>query len=225
MGWFDEQIKQRKISDQEVLEDSFMQAASIINGKRIYSDLNNNLNKSYHAIDEILNYYHFKSSDIKKEIEDLDENLEYILRPHGIMRRNIKLSEKWYTNAFGPILAFTVDERKPIALIPKALGSYYYIDDETGNRININSEVAKNISEDAICFYRPLPSKELTIKDLLIYLKDCISIEDIIPMIFSTLIISSIGLIGPRLTKALTGPVLNSKNLNLLYLKYLFKKN
>ena len=216
MGWFDEQIKQRKISDQEVLEDSFMQAASIINGKRIYSDLNNNLNKSYHAIDEILNYYHFKSSDIKKEIEDLDENLEYILRPHGIMRRNIKLSEKWYTNAFGPILAFTVDERKPIALIPKALGSYYYIDDETGNRININSEVAKNISEDAICFYRPLPSKELTIKDLLIYLKDCISIEDIIPMIFSTLIISSIGLIGPRLTKALTGPVLNSKNLNLL---------
>ena len=216
MGWFEEQVKIRKLSDQEVLEDSFMRTAQIINGKHVFSELNNDISGSHRAIDEILKYYHYKPTEIKDNIKDLDETLEYLLRPHGIMRRNVKLDEKWYLNAYGPLLGFTIDEQKPIALIPKTLGSYYYIDDNTGNKININSETAKNISDDAICFYRPLPLKELGIKDLLLYLKDCISIEDIIPMIISTIIISSIGLIGPRLTKALTGPVLNSKDLSLL---------
>ena len=216
MGWFEEQVKIRKLSDQEVLEDSFMRTAQIINGKHVFSELNNDISGIHRAIDEILKYYHYKPTEIKDNIKDLDETLEYLLRPHGIMRRNVKLDEKWYLNAYGPLLGFTIDEQKPIALIPKTLGSYYYIDDNTGNKININSETAKNISDDAICFYRPLPLKELGIKDLLLYLKDCISIEDIIPMIISTIIISSIGLIGPRLTKALTGPVLNSKDLSLL---------
>ena len=34
MGWFDEQIRQRKLSDQEIFEDSLFRMASAVLGKQ-----------------------------------------------------------------------------------------------------------------------------------------------------------------------------------------------
>ena len=217
MGWFDEQIKQRKLSDQEVFEDSFMQAASVVLGNRVSSKLNDDATLSKMAIDDILKYYHYKPVELKEKIDDFDESLEYILRPHGIMRRNIKLKEGWYKDAFGPILGFMEEDGIPVALLPRSFFGYYYIDPKSGKKIDINKTNVNKISDEGICFYRPLPLKELGIPDLIVYLKDCISAEDILLMSVTTVIVSLVGLIMPRLTKALTGPVLNSKNLTLLY--------
>lgn len=217
MGWFDEQIKQRKLSDQEVFEDSFMQAASVVLGNRVSSKLNDDATLSKMAIDDILKYYHYKPVELKEKIDDFDESLEYILRPHGIMRRNIKLKEGWYKDAFGPILGFMEEDGIPVALLPRSFFGYYYIDPKSGKKIDINKTNVNKISDEGICFYRPLPLKELGIPDLILYLKDCISAEDILLMSVTTVIVSLVGLIMPRLTKALTGPVLNSKNLTLLY--------
>ena len=83
MSWFNEQIKQRKLSDQEVFEDSFMQVASVVLGNRVTSRLQNEMMLSKQAIDDILKYYNFKPMEIKEESDDFEENLEYILRPHA----------------------------------------------------------------------------------------------------------------------------------------------
>ena len=214
MGWIDEQIKQRKLSDEEVLEDSFMQAANVVLGRRVASKLNNEATISKTAIDDILKYYQYKPIELKSDIDTFDEMLEYLLRPNGIMYRNIKLEEGWYKEAIGPILGFVEDV--PVALLPRPFIGYYYTDPNTGERIVVNKRNEKNISDEALCFYRPLPLKELGIRDLLLYLKNCISIEDIVMMVIVTTIISFVGLIMPRISKALTGPVLHSKNLNLL---------
>ena len=214
MGWIDEQIKQRKLSDEEVLEDSFMQAANVVLGRRVASKLNNEATISKTAIDDILKYYQYKPIELKSDIDTFDEMLEYLLRPNGIMYRNIKLEEGWYKEAIGPILGFVEDV--PVALLPRPFIGYYYTDPNTGERIVVNKRNEKNISDEALCFYRPLPLKELGIRDLLLYLKNCISIEDIVMMVVVTTIISFVGLIMPRISKALTGPVLHSKNLNLL---------
>lgn len=216
MGWVNEQIKQRKLSDQEVFEDSFMQVASVVLGNRKTNKLQDEMVLSKQAMDDILKYYHIKPVEGKEESDDFDEQLEYILRPHGIMRRTIKLSEGWYQDAYGPILGFLKDSDTPIALLPRKLIGYYYIDPSTGETITLNRERAKNISEEGYCFYRPLPLKSLDIKDLILYMKDCISVEDILWMSISTIVVSLVGLIMPRLTKVLTGPVLNSKSLGLL---------
>ena len=58
MGWFDEQIKNRKLSDQEVFEDSFMRLASAVLGTRMSSGLTNGRYLTKEAIDDILKYYH-----------------------------------------------------------------------------------------------------------------------------------------------------------------------
>lgn len=215
MGWFDEQIKQRKLSDQEVLEDSFMNVASSILGSNKVRALKDEGTISKQAIDEILKYYHFKPLDIPENIKDFDEVLEYALRPHGIMRRNIKLEKDWFTDSFGIILAFRKDDDLATVFYPGTFKGYYYINNE-GNKVNIDNKVMELFDSEAICFYKPLPLKKLKIVDLLLYMKDCFSMSDITLIVMATLFATLIGMISPKLSKLLTGPVLNSGKINVL---------
>ena len=106
MGWFDEQIRQRKQNDQDVFEESIFRMASVVVGNRYGDALADNRIITKHAIDEILKYYHFKSVEIPASIEEPEEQLEYALRPHGLMYRPITLKEKWYKDGFGPLIAY-----------------------------------------------------------------------------------------------------------------------
>ena len=54
MGWFDEQIRQRKLSDQEIFEDSLFRMASAVLGKQRAGRLVDERIITKAAIDEIL---------------------------------------------------------------------------------------------------------------------------------------------------------------------------
>ena len=210
MGWFEGQINERQDADLQLLEDSFVKVAGIINGKRFaeqYSD-SNIITKT--AIDEVLKYYHFKSADIPSSITETDKQLDYCLRPHGMMYRSVELSEGWYKDAFGPILAFRKDDGRAVALIPGAVSGYTYYDAKRGKRMKLNRRTQDLFEKDAICFYRPLPQKKLGIKDLLLYMNSCLTFSDIFMIVIASLAVSGIGLFMPKITKMLTGPVLNS---------------
>lgn len=216
MGWFDEQIKQREISDQEVLEDAFIKVANSVLGIRAVSEENSDTTLRQLAIDDILKYYRYKPVELKEEIDSLDEALEYALRPHGLMRRNVRLDKGWHQNAFGPMLGFLKENDMPVALLPGVIKGYHYMDPVTGKKVLVNRLNASKLSDHAICFYRPLPLTELGIKDLILYLIRCVSVGDIVMIAAASLVLALIGLVMPGVTKALTGPVLNSGNLSLL---------
>ena len=215
MGWFDEQIKQRKLSDQEVFEDSFLTLASAVLGNAEGNKIEDQRFLSEKAIDDILMYYHKKPIDIPDEIDDLYEQLEYALRPNGFMYRSIKLEENWFKDAIGPVLAFYNDNSGTVAFIPNGL-TYSYFDPKTGKKVILNSERMKEFADDGICFYQPLPLKKLGIPDLLLYMKNCMDVSDLVLFIGVTLFMTLVGFISPKLTQLLTGPVLNSKNVNAL---------
>ena len=105
MGWFDEQIKQRKLSDQELFEDSFMQVAAAIMGTKFADGLNDKRYVTRKAIDQVLKYFRYKPVEIPDSITDFEDQLEYALRPHGLMWRNVKLTPGWYKDSFGLLLA------------------------------------------------------------------------------------------------------------------------
>ena len=67
MGWFDEQIRQRKASDQELFEDSILRMAATVLGKQGIGALDDRI-VTKAAIDEILKYYHYKSQEIPDSI-------------------------------------------------------------------------------------------------------------------------------------------------------------
>ena len=217
MGWFDEQIRQRKLSDQEIFEDSLFRMASAVLGKQRAGVLDDERIIAKAAIDEILKYYHCKIAEVPDEIRDLDEQLEYCLRPHGLMRRSVKLEKGWYRDAFGPMLAFRKEDGTAVALLPKAFPGYYYRDPVSGERVEINRKTAEQFEEEAICFYRPLPLKKLGIPDLIAYMKDCLNTGDYILIIALTLATTLLGLLLTKITRALTGYVLESTNVPLLW--------
>ena len=215
MGWFDEQIRQRKLSDQEVFEESMIRMASVVLGKQRAGRLEDEHVVSKEAIDDILRHFRFKPSEIPDTVKGMDEQLEYCLRPHGIMRRNVKLEKGWYKDAFGPMLGFLKEDGTPVALLPKQLVGYYFTDPVTGQKTNLNRQNAERFDEDAICFYRPLPQKKLGIPDLIIYLKDCLNSGDLVILVVLTLIGTMFGMLMTNITRALTGFVRESGNYSL----------
>ena len=210
MGWFENQIQDRREADQQLLEESFLRIAGVVMGERDAQRIGDARIITKSAIDEILKYYHYKPSELPETITDPDEQLDYCLRPHGMMRRSVELKKGWYKDAYGPILAFRKDDGSPAALLPGAVYGYFFRDPATGKAVRLNAETEQLFDPDAICFYRPLPLKKLGIPDLLLYMKRCVSSSDIFMIVFAAISVSGVGLLIPRLTRALTGPVLSS---------------
>ncbi len=215
MGWFDEQIKQRKLSDQEVFEDSIFRMASVVLGKQGAGIMDERIITKA-ALDDILKYYHIKNTEIPDSITDPDEQLEYCLRPHGLMRRNVKLEKGWYKDGYGPILAYLKADNTPVALLPKPFTGYWFTDPATGQKASLNRANAERFSSDAICFYRPLPQKKLGIPDLIVYLKNCLTTGDYVLLIALTLLVTLAGMPMLNITRVLTSYVLDSKSTMLL---------
>ena len=216
MGWFDEQIRQRKASDQEIFEDSIFRMASVVLGRQGAGLLEDERIITKAAIDEILKYYHFKLAEIPESITDGDEQLEYCLRPRGVMRRNVKLEEGWYKNGYGPMLAYRREDGVPVALIPKSFSGYWYRDPVTGQKTGVTRQNAGQFDVDAVCFYRPLPLKKLGIPDLIVYLKNCLTSGDITYFVVLTLLGVLIGMVMTNINRVLTGFVLKSGSSVLL---------
>lgn len=95
MGWFENQIEERRSADQQLLEDSFVRVAGIVMGQRVADKLKDARIVAKSAIDEILKYYHCKPCEIPESIKTIEEQLDYCLRPDGLMRRGVELTEGW----------------------------------------------------------------------------------------------------------------------------------
>ncbi len=216
MGWFEEQIKQRRKKDQQMFEDSFFRAAGVVLGKSNAVRISDEYIITKQAIDDILKYYHMKPVEYPKSIKTHEEQLDYCLRPYGIMKRQVTLSERWYRDSYGPILAYTKEEHEPVALLPDKLTGYYYNDRKSGKKVRITPKTCGQFDSSAYCFYRPFPQKKLGIPDLILYMKECITLSDIILIILATFTVTGVGMLLPRITKALTGPVLQGGSAVLL---------
>ena len=210
MGWFENQIEERRAADQQLLEDSFVKIAGVVLGQRTADRISDERIITKGAIDEILKYYHCKPAEIPDSIVEADEQLDYSLRPHGLMRRSVTLTEGWYKDAYGPMLAFTKEGGLPVALLPGTIMGYFFTDPKTGKREKLNARTAALFDVDAVCFYRPMPQKKLGIPDLLLYMKRCISLSDVLMIVGASLAVTLVGLLMPQISRTLTGPVLSS---------------
>ena len=210
MGWFDNQIEERRKADREMLEDAFVRVAGVVLGERTAEKIKDEQIIAKNAVDEILKYYHYKPVDTASDLKTSEELLDYSLRVYGIMRRKVELAEGWYKDAYGPILGFLKDSGIPVAILPGMIEGYYFTEPETGKRIRLNAKTEKLFQREGYCFYRPLPLRRIGIPDLLNYMKNCLTLSDILMIVLSTLAVTLVGILMPRITQILTGPVLQS---------------
>lgn len=216
MGWFDEQIKQRKQSDQDVFADAFINIAGAVMGSRVSTALNDERQQMKNAFDEILRFYHINTKEIPDNITDRNEQLEYLLRPHGIMRRTVTLSKGWYKDAIGAMLGIRKSDGMVVALIPAGFSGYRYRDMETGKYVKINGKNQELFEEEAIAFYKPLPLKALGISDLMRYILGTLSPADFVMTGASALAVTLIGMLSPKLNNLLFSRVIEDGSTQVL---------
>ncbi len=214
MGWFEEQIQERKLQDQQAFEDGFASIAGAVLGRRVEASGDSRQTRS--AIDEILNFYHVKSRELPDQIKDFNEQLEFMLRPYGIMRRTVDLDEGWYKNAVGAMLAVRREDGQLVALLPCGLFGYSYFDPATGKRRRVNKNTAGLFKREAISFYRPFPQGKIGIPGLLQYIFSCSSWADRFLFAGSALAVSLVGLLLPKLNNLLFSYVVDSGSVRVL---------
>ena len=216
MGWFDEQIRQRKQNDDDVFADSFVNMAAAVLGSKVTGSLSDGSAAAKSSIDEILKYYHVKSREVPDNIKDTNEQLEYLMRPYGIMRRTVRLEKGWYRDAVGAMLGVMKESGRVVALIPAGFSGYCYIDPDSGKKIKINRRNQRLFDSEAIAFYKPFPLKKIGLGSVAKYIAETLSAADFALIALATLALSLIGMLSPKLNNILFAAVLPSGSVRLL---------
>ena len=216
MAWIQNRIHERKDADQQLMDDSLLDAAKTIVDREFAERKMDDHAAAIVAIEHIMRYYRYETVDVPESVTGIYGQLDFCLRPHGVMYREVKLDKDWYKDSIGPIMAYTVEGGMPIALMPGKIMGYWYFDPETGLPVKVNALTARQFDEHALCFYRPLPQKKLTIRDLLLYMRECVTVGNVVLKGLAVLGVALVGLLMPRLVGILTGPVLASGEVRAL---------
>lgn len=222
MGWFDEQIKQRKMMDDSIFAESFINLAGAVVGTRMTEALMDDRRATKNAIDEILKFYHKKTRDIPDEIKEAEEQLEYLFRPYGIMRRTVYLTEGWYQDAVGAMLGIVKEDQSIVALLPNGLQGYRFLDRKSGKYIRVDKNTEKLLEKEAICFYNPFPLKALGIRDLLRYISETLTASDLLLFAAAALGITLLGLLTPVLHNIIFSRIVTDGNLQIVLAMTIF---
>lgn len=216
MGWFDEQIRQRKKNDEDVFADSFIHIAGAVMGRKVMAALSDERQLTKNAIDEILKYYHIRTQDVPDNMKDADEQLEFLMRPHGIMHRTVNLSDGWYKDAIGAMLGVKKSDKSVVAFIPNGISGYSYYDIETGSRIRITKQNQELFEDEALVFYKPFPLKKMNVANLIRYMVETLSIMDYVVIAAAAFVVALLGMLTPKLNNLLFSRVVESGSIQML---------
>ena len=216
VGWFDEQIKDRMRADNEAFEDSFVRAAGIIMGSRLSAAMNDQREAATDAIGEILKCYHIRPREVPESITDMNDTLEYLLRPHGIMRRNVTLEKGWHRDASGPMLGTLKEDGSVVALVPKGMSGYVMKDAKSKNSIRMNRRNEALLDHEAVAFYKPFPEGKIGMKGFLRHILQNITAADVFLIVLATLFVTLIGFIAPKVNEILFSRIVPSGSIHAL---------
>lgn len=225
MGWFDEQIRERKRQDNERFADAMDEISAIITREKIELSCDEGETTKQEsitrAIGRVLRYYHIKPKQVPDDIKNLQEQLEYLCRPYGVMRRTVKLEKGWYKDAIGALLG-TRKDGTVVALLPSRFFGYSYYDETTGREVRLSSTTEEEIEETAICFYKPFPAKKLNIPTMLRYVIGCVPVSTYGLVIIMMLLTTLVGMLSPRITHIIFDEVIPSESMRLFWAVIVF---
>ncbi|MDZ7952376.1 NHLP bacteriocin export ABC transporter permease/ATPase subunit [Nostoc sp. DedQUE09] len=103
-----------------------------------------------------------KSENLKR----VKEPLEAIVRASRLRMRQILLRDNWWEKDCGPLVAYTQEDNRPVALLPVSATRYEIFDPNDRTRHPVDAEIASTLAPVAYMFYRSLPDKVLKANDL-----------------------------------------------------------
>ena len=169
-------------------------AASVIPSGKVPPMAIDDIEQVDKAICACLKYVGVEPSDIPDNVNDMQERIDWFCRPSGTMHRLIRLEKGWQKEAFGAMLG-RLDSGTTVALLPRGLGGYCYLDPTTGEKVKVTPEVAAHLHNEAVLFYRALPPRPLETGDLVSFVFSTFSRADYLIVIGAALVVTLIGLL------------------------------
>ena len=150
-------------------------------------------------------------TDYELEDDDMlspEELLTGILRPRGIMMRDIQLTGEWWRECVGPLLGYTMDGRL-VALTPTRTGLGYQYREQDGSIRKVgHQEMASQLKPTAITFTKALPLHPLTMKDLIRFTWSVVSGPNALLLVACALVVVLLGMFTPMANKLIFDTVI-----------------
>jgi len=216
MSLMSDQIELRDELDRKAVSDTFFEIAGTVMGKRTREAMKQDREHTAEAIEDILKYYHVKPQQVPESVREFDDLLDYQLRPGGIMRRRVRLEDRWYRNAAGAMLGTRKDDGSVVALLPLGTRHYYMVDHKQNRRILLTKKTKDLIETEALQFYKPFPSGEMTLGSLMKYMLQQVAPADVAALLLTALAVILIGMLMPWLNNMLFSDVLAAGSYRML---------
>jgi NHLM bacteriocin system ABC transporter ATP-binding protein len=150
----------------------------------------------------------------KSESRRAQDPLEAIARTSRIRMRKIALTDKWWKKDSVGILAYTIKDDRPVALLPTN-GNYEIFDPVEGTRTSINARNAPKLAPSGWIFYASLPNKRLKFPDLLGFALFG-HYKELIIIILTGVAVAILGMLTPGATAILIDSAIPDANQLLL---------
>ncbi len=136
------------------------------------------------------------------------------LQESGIQHRAVELEGAWYRDGAGPLVA--IGEDGVAHLLEPGICGYRFHDKVTGRKRCVGRKHADAFGGRAFCFYFPLPSRPLGLRDIAAFMLQGMGKPDAV-LIFLALFASTLlGMLLPQANQMLFGPVLSSNQASFL---------
>ena len=198
MSIFSSQIEKRRKLDASTLSREIKEGAARM-GLRYGGTDSQTDNLAIRQVLEAL-----KIVDYELEPDDvlsLEQQLHNILQAHGIMTRQVRLTDGWWREASGPLLGSTHSGRL-VALLPKWTGRSYRFTDEDGTLREVSRQQMKDVLKpEAYSFTRALPLQRLTKRELTAFIWSSASTHSLVHMLLAALTVVLLGMFVPMANK------------------------
>ena len=196
-NWMESQIEARSKYDSEMTERAYAELAASVSGygaaPRIIVD---DIAQTDGAAKACLAYIGVEAGEVPPNIVDFDERIDWLCRPTGTMRRNVRLEGDWWKKAFGAMVGH-LDTGEAVPLLPHGIHGYHYLEPGTNRKVKVNAMTAWRIQSEAVLFYLPLPAKPLKTTDLVAFIARVFNRNDYFLVLVAAAAAALIGLALP----------------------------
>ncbi|HEY9897736.1 MAG TPA: NHLP bacteriocin export ABC transporter permease/ATPase subunit [Pantanalinema sp.] len=185
--------------DREVMEKAIAQLASVLDTRPGEAPVDGSpLYRAAHAVGVALGIA-VKPPARWEDLGRLKDPIEAIARASRFRTRRVLLRGDWFRRDNGPLLAWSADGARPLALLPRSAGGYDCFDPVADERVVVTAEVASGLGAQATMFYRPLPDTAVKAFDLL-RLGMLASRRDMPVVMLMAGVVALLGLVTPQAT-------------------------
>ena len=197
LGIFEEQLRERLKRDDAELSYRMIDVIDSLRGKSRYHAEGASTENLRHELELICQFYQVEIPSEYHDTKDVNEVIDYMTHPSGVMHRRVMLEGNWWNDGDGALLAVTKDKGDFCALLPRKTGGYTFWNKSSGAKEKITRKHKDMFEKEALCFYEPLPAEKMNGKQLLIFLLKHIAPSDYATVLLATLLATLLGMLTP----------------------------